>query len=121
MVWAATQVAYPDICNMYCATCSPHYGCYSEAGSQPDCAAVLHPQVVYDVQARKQYGAPRHMGGSNIGFADGHAVWMNSEEILSRSTDTRLFITDAQRNKDPIITNLNLCGTMNLAGGVMPQ
>jgi len=115
LVWAATQVAYPDICGMYCATCGPNYGCYgSPLSDQPDCLATWHPEVAYDVQARKQYGAARHMGGSNIGFADGHAAWMNSEQILSRSTDDRWFITDAQRNKDPIITNLNLCGYMNL-------
>ena len=122
MVWAATQVAYPDICSMYCSICNPNYGCNgSPLSNQPACLATWHPEVVYDVQARKTYGAARHMGGSNIGFADGHATWMNSEEILSRSTDSRWFITDAQRNKDPIITNLNLCGTMNLPGGLRPQ
>jgi prepilin-type processing-associated H-X9-DG protein len=55
----------------------------------PDCAAVHHPEMVYDVQARKTYGHPRHMGGSNVGFADGHAKWFSSEAIMSGSTDNR--------------------------------
>ncbi len=114
MVWAATQVAYPDTCAMYCATCSPNYGCYGELGDQPDCAAVLHPEMVYDVQARKTYGRARHMGGSNVGFADGHAKWFPAESILSQSTDNRWFIDESQRNKDITITNISLCGWMNL-------
>jgi prepilin-type N-terminal cleavage/methylation domain-containing protein/prepilin-type processing-associated H-X9-DG protein len=120
MVWAATQVAYPDVCAMYCATCSPNYGCYSELGDQPECAAVWHPEMVYDPQARKTYGRPRHLGGSNVGFADGHAKWFSSEAILSGSTDFRWFITEAQRNQTVMISNISLCGTMNLPKGTTP-
>ena len=25
----------------------------------------------------------RHMGGANYGFADGHASWMNAEQVMS--------------------------------------
>ncbi len=114
MVWAATQVAYPDTCAMYCATCSPNYGCYGELGDQPDCAAVHHPEMVYDVQARKTYGRARHMGGSNVGFADGHAKWFSAEDILSHSTDNRWFIEESWRNKEITISNVSLCGWMNL-------
>jgi prepilin-type N-terminal cleavage/methylation domain-containing protein/prepilin-type processing-associated H-X9-DG protein len=115
MVWAATQIAYPDVCAMYCATCSPNYGCYGEPSADfPDCLCTNHPEVVYDVQARKTYGRARHMGGSNVGFADGHAKWFSSEAILSGSTDNRWFIDESYRNKDITIANVYLCGWMNL-------
>ena len=121
MVWAATQVAYPDSCAMYCAVCGTNYGCYSEAGNQPECWAGRYPEMVYDAQARKLHGRARHMGGSNVGFADGHAKWFSGEAILSGSTDNRWFLTsEAQRNQNVVISNISLCGTMNLPGGKMP-
>ena len=30
----------------------------------------------------------RHMGGSNLGFADGHARWMLADEVLAKSPYT---------------------------------
>ena len=47
-----------------------------------DCGADHHVDYS-DTQIRKTQGYPRHMGGSNVGFADGHAAWFNSEAILS--------------------------------------
>ncbi len=35
-----------------------------------------------DPAYRKEHAHPRHLGGSNIGFADGHAQWMPAEQIL---------------------------------------
>jgi prepilin-type processing-associated H-X9-DG protein len=29
----------------------------------------------------------RHLGGSNIGFADGHAAWMNADRFLDNWAD----------------------------------
>jgi prepilin-type N-terminal cleavage/methylation domain-containing protein/prepilin-type processing-associated H-X9-DG protein len=40
-----------------------------------------------DSEVRKQYARPRHMGGVNIGFADGHAKWFSSESILANAPD----------------------------------
>ncbi|MCJ7750900.1 MAG: hypothetical protein MUQ65_07365, partial [Armatimonadetes bacterium] len=121
MFWAATQVAYPDTCAMYCANFNPNYGCYSELGDQPECAAALHPEMVYDVQARKTYGRARHLGGSNLGFADGHAVWMNGEQILNGSADERWFLPESDRGgNNVILSNLNLCCTMNLPADFAP-
>jgi prepilin-type N-terminal cleavage/methylation domain-containing protein/prepilin-type processing-associated H-X9-DG protein len=41
-----------------------------------------------DAATRKNFGPakPRHMGGQNIGFADGHAQWFDSEAILFGGT-----------------------------------
>jgi prepilin-type processing-associated H-X9-DG protein len=40
-----------------------------------------------DVNIRKKYAKVPHMGGVNIGFADGHAKWYLSETILADSPD----------------------------------
>ncbi|MGD0111181.1 MAG: prepilin-type N-terminal cleavage/methylation domain-containing protein [Armatimonadota bacterium] len=40
-----------------------------------------------DVNVRKQWAKTVHMGGENIGFADGHAAWFLSETILANSPD----------------------------------
>jgi len=81
-------LAYPDTCRYR------SYGCDSTCGGDwVNCSqsracspfATEHggtgPQST-DVQWRKANGHARHMGGSNVGFADGHAKWMSSEAIL---------------------------------------
>jgi len=40
-----------------------------------------------DVNVRKQWAKTRHMGGENVGFADGHASWFPSEVIMANSPD----------------------------------
>jgi prepilin-type N-terminal cleavage/methylation domain-containing protein/prepilin-type processing-associated H-X9-DG protein len=46
------------------------------------------PSWVTDPQKRKNspQTKPRHMGGQNLGFADGHAKWFDSEAILFGGT-----------------------------------
>jgi prepilin-type N-terminal cleavage/methylation domain-containing protein/prepilin-type processing-associated H-X9-DG protein len=38
-----------------------------------------------DVSYRKTFS--RHMGGDNLGFADGHAKWYNAEQVLNGGVD----------------------------------
>lgn len=42
-------------------------------------------RIVTEVAYRKQFA--RHMGGDNLGFADGHAKWMDAETILLGGSD----------------------------------
>jgi prepilin-type N-terminal cleavage/methylation domain-containing protein/prepilin-type processing-associated H-X9-DG protein len=51
------------------AQCSPLSMCFGGDG-----------KFATDVSERKKH--TRHMGGSNMGFADGHAAWWDSERIL---------------------------------------
>jgi len=51
-----------------------------------DCGADPHMDFS-NLETRKQYSPPRHMGGANIGFADGHAQWWSAEAILNASPD----------------------------------
>jgi prepilin-type N-terminal cleavage/methylation domain-containing protein/prepilin-type processing-associated H-X9-DG protein len=77
-------IAYPDMCRLdgaggcgdpthTCASCT--YSFISQCGAND-------PRYGWDAAYRQQNAHPRHLGGSNIGFADGHAQWMPSEQIL---------------------------------------
>ena len=76
-------VAYPDFCRLDCAGCldrDPGADWVNCSWTQ-DCGAG-NRQFGTDPQYRKEHAYPRHLGGSNIGFADGHAAWMPAEVIL---------------------------------------
>jgi len=83
-------VAYPDTCRLDGAGCGwatdnglgQGNTCVScDYSFISDCGA-YDARFGSDVTFRKQYANSRHLGGSNLGFADGHAAWMNSEQIL---------------------------------------
>jgi prepilin-type N-terminal cleavage/methylation domain-containing protein/prepilin-type processing-associated H-X9-DG protein len=61
-----------------CAVCESGWGCVGYPYTEN--------QTTYrtDVNARKttQGVRARHLGGNNLGFADGHAAWYDSEAIL---------------------------------------
>jgi prepilin-type processing-associated H-X9-DG protein len=67
--------SWPDVCQIQCT----FPGCCIEPGDAvyPPNA----PDVLTDPGARKQYA--RHLGGVNLGFADGHAAWWPSERLAS--------------------------------------
>ena len=78
-------VAYPDYCRLI------RQGCQDTCGHDPSCdlpeSLNCSPRygdwkVAVDAQYRKTQFPVRHLGGSNLGFADGHAAWMPSEAIL---------------------------------------
>ncbi len=78
-------VAYPDTCMIDQIAC-PDRGCgmdYSDDPSAANWAAEAgDTRWVTDPQFRKDHAKARHLGGSNVGFCDGHAKWMQAEEIL---------------------------------------
>jgi prepilin-type N-terminal cleavage/methylation domain-containing protein/prepilin-type processing-associated H-X9-DG protein len=80
-------VAYPDTCRIdgaacaCCGNCSPCSD--GECCDHNDCSAPRGtPEAATDPQYRKTHFPTRHLGGSNIGFADGHAKWFTAEAIL---------------------------------------
>jgi prepilin-type N-terminal cleavage/methylation domain-containing protein/prepilin-type processing-associated H-X9-DG protein len=79
-------LAYPDICQLGCSNpcCS---SADWEIASDPSCCgdsvyryAPNNGSFIANAELRKQYA--RHLGGVNIGFADGHASWLNSQQVL---------------------------------------
>jgi len=90
-LFTTAQIAFPELCIVisHCGWCN---GCYGACG--PDLAecpwadkCTIDKTQFYrfwtDTEFRKQY--TRHLGGSNIGFADGHAAWMPAEAIINNS------------------------------------
>jgi len=86
-VWSTSSpamLAYPEIC---CTECCGIWGWVdwncgildSECGA---CAALHAPYDFHD-DPKKQENATRHLGGTNIGFLDGHARWMPARRILA--------------------------------------
>ncbi len=84
-VWSTSSpamLAFPDIC---CTECCGIWGwvdwdCGILSSECGECAALHAPYDFYD-DPDKQKDATRHLGGTNIGFLDGHAAWMSARAI----------------------------------------
>jgi prepilin-type N-terminal cleavage/methylation domain-containing protein/prepilin-type processing-associated H-X9-DG protein len=89
--------AYPDLCNVECAGdmiwCTPWVDWEACAYIAADCGLYYHaPQdgsFYNDRELLKRY--TRHLGGSNIGYLDGHASWINSQMLLNKVRDGEIF------------------------------
>jgi prepilin-type N-terminal cleavage/methylation domain-containing protein/prepilin-type processing-associated H-X9-DG protein len=83
----ATELAYPDTCRLRSIACSS--GCggdWDNCSQSRDCSPPRADSDKWkwgtDPNIRKTLAKARHMGGDNLGFADGHAKWMPAESIL---------------------------------------
>jgi prepilin-type processing-associated H-X9-DG protein len=90
--WDANGLAYPDYCGMNaCGLCSgdPTGGCchadWVNCEWTQDCGLdwSLYLHFFSDPAYRKTFA--RHMGGSNVGFADGHAKFFLAEALLNQA------------------------------------
>ncbi len=93
-------IAYPDICCAECGGIAPYAWSWGGAAAGispcpdgtycPECYE-LHASNVwwnasgFDDDAMK--AATRHLGGSNIGWADGHATWVAAQRLCAMSDD----------------------------------
>ena len=78
-------LAYPDTCRIDGVTCS---GLWC-GGDWENCSWAVYCSAergdvrwATDPTFRKANAKSRHLGGSNLGYADGHAAWMSSEQIM---------------------------------------
>jgi len=83
------NIAYPDTCRIRSKACSSTCGadwvnCPQTQSCSPPTGAIdpLSYKWATDPTYRKTHAPQRHLGGSNMGFADGHAKWFPSEEIV---------------------------------------
>jgi prepilin-type N-terminal cleavage/methylation domain-containing protein/prepilin-type processing-associated H-X9-DG protein len=96
-------LAYPDVCCQECAGIAPFMWGWGgqAAGINPcpdgsycaDCMNLHAPHAWwstsgYDVELRK--ATARHLGGVNLGWADGHASWVASQTLVSMSEEGTL-------------------------------
>jgi prepilin-type N-terminal cleavage/methylation domain-containing protein/prepilin-type processing-associated H-X9-DG protein len=74
-------IIFPDNCMTQCG--SQDSGCCNDSSGDP----YVPPELKHTIwQAGTEMGKrTRHLGGSNLGFADGHASWMSGGAILSAS------------------------------------
>jgi len=80
-------IAYPDTCRIDGTACtSQGWQC---GGDWENCSWAIYcsaeqgdPRWAMDATFRKDNARTRHLGGSNLGFADGHASWMSAETIM---------------------------------------
>jgi prepilin-type processing-associated H-X9-DG protein len=89
-------MAYPDICCPECAgVAGVAWGgwitedCPDGSGGCPECADV-HAPVLFTTQGQGpdwKEPATRHLGGSNIGWADGHATWVHAQRLCAMTDD----------------------------------
>ena len=91
MFWEANGIAWPDWCHVNgCGLCSGSVGCcnadWQNCEYTQDCGIdwSLLEHFFSTPSYRKQF--TRHMGGSNLGFADGHAKFFLAEAILNQTT-----------------------------------
>jgi len=115
--WSTFILAYPDMCKLGCAVSQP----FEYDGNTCDlqvfwenCSWTVNcgagdRSLEKDVQRRKQWA--RHLGGVNMGFADGHASWMSGEAVLHGGKDYRPFIPEGQKVPD---TALAIVGPVGL-------
>jgi prepilin-type N-terminal cleavage/methylation domain-containing protein/prepilin-type processing-associated H-X9-DG protein len=86
--------AYSDLCHTkMCQMYQQAIGSPNCCGPSPDCPGTencSYPDAKKfwtDSSIRKDW--TRHLGGANLGFADGHAQWYNSEAMLVASKDCK--------------------------------
>ncbi len=99
--------AYPDICNTGCAGGGGGYGnggsvagdgcCvidWVNCSSNASCGLYNKAPMTWrkDEQLRNKY--TRHLGGSNLGFADGHAAWWSAGAIKTAFKEGEMGLTD---------------------------
>ena len=92
-------VAYPDLCCAECAGIIPwawawptvvdgHTTC-PNGDYCPECWAA-HASYEWSRSPQMKQASTRHLGGSNLGFLDGHASWLAAQRILTMAKDKDL-------------------------------
>jgi prepilin-type N-terminal cleavage/methylation domain-containing protein/prepilin-type processing-associated H-X9-DG protein len=85
------QMAFPDVCRARWGG-AVDYGCGADwvnCSDTQSCGLSLDIMQKFwtDASYRSKYA--RHLGGSNIGFADGHASWMAADAIIAAAGNHR--------------------------------
>jgi prepilin-type N-terminal cleavage/methylation domain-containing protein/prepilin-type processing-associated H-X9-DG protein len=84
--WGARFVSPGQILYQIC-----HLACGADWSACPEVSGCSYPRedvsrFVTDTTYRARF--TRHFGGSNLGFADGHAQWMSADEVLAHAPYT---------------------------------
>ena len=80
----ASCVIFPDVCAAQCGSEADNC-CNGGVDNIEGFVPMDEKHSIWDDGTVMDRNA-RHLGGSNLGFADGHAAWWNSQSILSHVT-----------------------------------
>ena len=90
-------MAYADIC---CAECSgvlgiawggdAEYPCQSEPLYCEETCWALHAHYAFASDPDIKRASARHLGGTNIGYADGHAGWIHAQRLIAKSDEREI-------------------------------
>ncbi len=97
---AIPRVAYANICCADCAGAQWGSGCTQSEDGPPiaycstdsallDCWNTIHAHRTWARDPRRKAASARHLGGTNIGFADGHAAWWSAQALLAAADEAR--------------------------------
>jgi prepilin-type N-terminal cleavage/methylation domain-containing protein/prepilin-type processing-associated H-X9-DG protein len=89
LIWNANRLAYPDYCYTNFCYCEGEPVCFSDWVNCPwsqDCGLSAEGQQEFFTDPSFRSAHARHLGGSNVGFLDGHAAWFPAETIISQGT-----------------------------------
>jgi prepilin-type N-terminal cleavage/methylation domain-containing protein/prepilin-type processing-associated H-X9-DG protein len=79
---SVVQIAYPEICRVIWGRVVRNpSNCGGNGGDTEPVTADQIANFWHDASWRNQY--TRHMGGNNLGFADGHAAWMAADAMIA--------------------------------------
>jgi prepilin-type N-terminal cleavage/methylation domain-containing protein/prepilin-type processing-associated H-X9-DG protein len=92
----ANHMAYPDYC-YGTSNCGFASGCqetacvadWSNCTWSQTCGLDGPHKIQFFNDANYRKSLARHMGGSNVGFMDGHAKWFPAEAIIFQGTNTK--------------------------------
>jgi len=102
--YRSSRFAYPDMYGIEKAACRYPVGDWEGCPATQECAA-CDPRFQTDTDFRKKNSHPRHLGGANLGFADGHAAWMHSEVLIFSGEADSSYVEPAED-----LTGIYICG-----------
>jgi prepilin-type N-terminal cleavage/methylation domain-containing protein/prepilin-type processing-associated H-X9-DG protein len=93
LIWVPPNLAYPEAC--FTQLCNDCFADWENCPASQTCGISRETanRFYQDPEMRKRY--ERHLGGSNVGFMDGHAAWMPADAIIDNAPLT----TDRDRGK----------------------
>jgi prepilin-type processing-associated H-X9-DG protein len=77
-------LAYPDLCHLECAGPGDWEADWENCPWSRECGGTVALKL--EPELRRRFA--RHFGGVNVGFLDGHAEWIDSEEIIANAPTT---------------------------------
>jgi prepilin-type processing-associated H-X9-DG protein len=100
---SVANMAYPDLCCTECAGIVPWSWTWGGAAAGitdcpngdwcMECYEMHAPNVWYDSNGfddEAMKASTRHLGGSNVGWADGHASWVQAQRLCSMADEEEI-------------------------------